>query len=524
MDTYDDAAYDRFCAGLVNAGFEPTGVEGRPCWAGPSRPSLRTLTQATRMRIEVYPGWPLRYAHVIVAGLRTDHAADDVICLWAEDDPAQIEGRDLEGLWDRLDQWAATAAAGFRAADRALDAYRLYATQSTTYRGELPFRTLIDGGTGGYTAEVYGTMQGTTLLIEQGNRPDPRTLGRPILEGAFYLCADRIDPPRTFDELRDALTRRQRKNLRRGLATRSETDFTKPSGGHDFVVLAWPRHDDDYDAVVLGFAGSGDALHSAAMAATANDPTALRRRAGPDAEMLAPKVVLVAGAGSVGGHLAVALASSGVGTVRLHDSDHLSSTNLVRHVGTRHFVGYRKTHGVSVIVEQHAPWTRVTCHDNLPYGPAELTAAVGGVDLVIDCTGVLPMTAALADICRRQHVPLIVGALFHHGAMARVQRQSGEDTPIASRPDDPRYHALPPDEQSSDTAGFLELGCTAPVNNAPPGAVLVTASDLAAAAIDELTHRRERPDERITVLRPMDAPFDRTGTFDPIDAEPSECP
>ncbi|CAN5409133.1 hypothetical protein BH11ACT6_BH11ACT6_08920 [soil metagenome] len=138
------------------------------------------------MQIEIPSGWPLRYAHVVVAGLRTDHAADGVICLWAEDDPAQIEGRDLEGLWARLDQWAATAGAGFRAADRALDAYRLYASQSRTYRAELPFRTVIDCGTGGYTAEVYGTMQGTTLLVEQGNRPDPRTLGRPILEGAMW--------------------------------------------------------------------------------------------------------------------------------------------------------------------------------------------------------------------------------------------------------------------------------------------------------------------------------------------------
>ncbi|TPG35033.1 hypothetical protein EAH80_09585 [Mycobacterium hodleri] len=42
-----------------------------PCWTGPIRPSLRSLTQATRMQIEIYPGWPLRYAHVIVAGLRT---------------------------------------------------------------------------------------------------------------------------------------------------------------------------------------------------------------------------------------------------------------------------------------------------------------------------------------------------------------------------------------------------------------------------------------------------------------------
>jgi hypothetical protein len=125
------------------------------------------------------------------------------------------------------------------------------------------------------------------------------------------------------------------------------------------------------------------------------------------------------------------------------------------------------------------------------------------------------MTAALADACRRSGVALIVGALFHHGALARVQRQAEGDTPIAARPADPRYHALPPDDQATATAGFLELGCTAPVNNASPVAVLTAAADTACAAVDLLTTRRERADECITVLRPMSPPFDRTGALEP---------
>lgn len=521
MDTYDDAAFDRFCSELVNAGFSPGGDDEYPYWTGPIRPSLQPLTGATRMQIQFYPGWPLRYAHVSVAGLQTDHAAQETICLWAEDDPAQIDGRELQGLWDRLDQWAAAARDGFRAEDQALDAHRLYDAQST-YRAELPLQDLITRGTNGYTAGVFGTIQGKTLFIEYGNPPDLRTIGKPVLTGAFYLSSHLAEPPRTLDDVRAALTRHQRRNLTRGLASRTDTAFTESSGGHDFLVLAWPRHGDDYDAVVLGISGDGDTLRTAALPATSNDVHALRRRAGPDADLLAAKTVLIAGAGSVGGHVAVAVASSGVGTIHLHDSDLLTSTNLVRHVGTRHFVGFRKTDAVAVIVEQHAPWASVTSHDDLPYDPAGLLATIEGVDLVIDCTGVLPMTAALAETCRRHSVALIAGALFHHGALARVQRQADGDTPIAARPTDPRYYCLPPDDQASATAGFLELGCTALVNNAPPIAVISTAADIASAAVDLLTGRGERPDERITVLRPMSPPFDRTIAMDPRDTASPE--
>lgn len=293
--------------------------------------------------------------------------------------------------------------------------------------------------------------------------------------------------------------------------------MAEPSGGHDFIVLAWPRHGDDHDAVVLGFSGTGDTLQASAMAATPTDMAALLRRAGPDVDHLATKKVLVAGVGSVGGHVAVAVASSGVGALDLCDSDRLTRTNLVRHVCTRGFVGFKKTHAVGFVVKQHAPWSTVTYHGDLPYDPAELLARIEAVDLVIDCTGIFSLTAALAETCRRSQVPLITGALYHHGALARVQRQANGDTLIASRRSDPRYLPLPPEDQNPATAGFLELGCTAPVNNAAPVSVLSTAAEIACAAVDLLTERRERPDERIIVFRTMNPPFDSTGTIDPND-------
>ncbi len=86
--------------------------------------------------------------------------------------------------------------------------------------------------------------------------------------------------------------------------------------------------------------------------------------------------------------------------------------------------------------------------------------------------------------------------------------------PIAARRRDPAYVDLPPEDPSAVRSGFLELGCTAQVNNASPAAVLATAAEIAHAAVDVLTGRRQQADDRVVVYRPLQAPFDRTGTID----------
>ena len=516
METYDDAAFDRFCSDLVLAGFSPSGGGNQSCWTGPIRASLAPLTDATRMRIDIRDGWPLRHAHVVVDGLRSEHDDQGLICLWADDDPAQVDGRTLHGLFDRLDEWAETARAGFGDDDRALDAHRFFHRQNGG-SAEIPLGELIDRGTVGCTIEVYGHLSGTALIINRGNTPEHLNVGKPALRGLFHLCHHLDEPPRTFDDVHAALSRRQRHRIRRGLADRAAgSSYPHSSGGLDFIAVAWPRHGADHDAVVLNIDGGGDSPTWSALAATPNDMEALRRRAGPDAVVLADLKITIIGAGSVGGHVAVALASSGVGQIDLHDDDRLTSANLVRHVAAKNSVGLPKTSAVKALVDQHAPWTTLIPHPHLSYAPHAVSEAIDGAHLVIDCTGIAPLTAAVAEICRRVDTPLVTVAVFHHGALVRVQRQEASDTPIAARPADSRYYALPTDN-AAGVAGFLELGCTAPVNNAPPIAVLAAASDAAAAAVDVLTGRQERPDERITVLRPMSSPFDRIGALEPVD-------
>lgn len=517
METYDDAAFERFCAGLVNEGFSPVRDTGQAKWTGPLRESLQPLTDATRMQIHFYQGWPLRYAHITVLGLKTEHAGQGTICLWADDDPAQIAGRDLQTFWQRVDEWAQTVQLGFRLEDRALDAYLLF-DKTTSYQAELPFGDLIRAGTNGYRAPLVATTRGDRLLmIERAPTTGPKPDEPAPLRGAFYLRRHIDTPPRNLADFRAALTRKQTRDLDQGLATRTDTAFPAASGGYDFAVLAWPRHDRDHDAVVVVFKGAGDMLEASAIAATPNDIAARQRRAGPDATALADKRILIAGAGSVGGHVALSLAASGAGLIRLHDRDRLTTANLVRHASGKFGVGYNKAIAMAVAIDEHAPWTAVEPKtDNLPDNPSQLASNIEGFHLVIDCTGTLPFTAAVAEVCRRTGTPLITGALFHQGAISRVQRQADGDTLIAARPSDPTYSNLPPEDPREPNAGFLELGCTAPVNNAPPTAVLATAADIALAAVDFLTGRRDRADERILVFQPMAAaaPFDATGSYD----------
>ena len=87
------------------------------------------------------------------------------------------------------------------------------------------------------------------------------------------------------------------------------------------------------------------------------------------------------------------------------------------------------------------------------------------------------------------------------------------DAPITSRPDSPKYPIVPPGEPAVDLAE-PDLGCSAPVNNAPPASVLACASLIAQAAIDVLTERFELEDEVIDVYRPLrETPFDCVGRY-----------
>ena len=126
-------------------------------------------------------------------------------------------------------------------------------------------------------------------------------------------------------------------------------------------------------------------------------------------------------------------------------------------------------------------------------------------------TGNGAATYALAARAQAAGIPFVSGALYRGGRIGRVRRFARpEDVPIDDR-DAPRYPIIPPD--SEEDVARAAVGCSAPVNNAPPSSVVACASLIVQSTIDVLTERFELSDEIIDVYRalPGGPPFDGIG-------------
>ena len=257
-------------------------------------------------------------------------------------------------------------------------------------------------------------------------------------------------------------------------------------------------------------------MEAAALVAEPNDERTLRLRAGPDAEVLKGRSAVLLGTGALGGHVAVTLAESGIDSLRIVDGERLSPGNVVRHVAGHDQVGGPKVNAVEAVIRNHAPWTKVEsiAPPANPYGSQEIAKLVENADVVIDATGNDSFVHPVARVAEGLGKPLVSGALLRGGFIGRVQRKAlDSDAPITSRPDSPKYPIVPPGEPAADLAE-PDLGCSAPVNNAPPASVLACAALIAQAAIDVLTKRFELEDEVIDVYRPLpETPFNRVGRY-----------
>ena len=235
----------------------------------------------------------------------------------------------------------------------------------------------------------------------------------------------------------------------------------------------------------------------------ANDEQTLVLRAGPDAPALRSRKVVVFGAGALGGHTALTLAESGVGSIEIVDYDVLLPGNVVRHVSGHSQVGKLKVEAVKAAIKDHAPWTKVTVFEKSSpvRTPDEIRERVADAHLVVDTTGSEALAYSLAVVAESVKKPLVSGALYRGGFIGRVQRQAqAEDTPIHQREGRSRYPLIPPGDETEDLS-IPRLGCSAPVNNAPPTAVLACASVIVQVAVDALTGRYEFPDEVMSLLR-----------------------
>ena len=158
---------------------------------------------------------------------------------------------------------------------------------------------------------------------------------------------------------------------------------------------------------------------------------------------------------------------------------------------------------IKAAITNHAPWTKVSGFEKLsPVSiPDEIRELVAHADIVVDMTGSEALTYSLAVVADSGNKPLASGALYRGGFIGRVQRQAlSVDTPIHQREDESRRPLISARDETEEFS-IPQLRCSAPVNNAPPSAVLACASVIVQVAADALTGRYEFPDEVIDVCR-----------------------
>ena len=505
-DCFDLSSLESFTAELVAAGFEPVIGYGGQRWTSCIHPAFAALTDATTMDIHIVPGWPFQPPALFVNGLSTNHSTlAGLVCMWREGD-ASLRWTTIEGLFSRIEEWCQSAKGGWEYDDLGRDAL-------LNFRPRVRILATFDLAALGIVTGAWGDFHG--VVNADPVRVDIRS-GRQAssnqLKGIwFHVGTLETPPPRQLSEVTNSLSRAQRKGLRRALDDRRKPAWLVASGGGDLILFCWDRGERT-DLLLMACRGLDEAVEAIALQPGPNDEQSLILRAGPDALTLRSRRAAVFGVGALGGHTAVTLAESGLGSLDIVDADVLSPGNVVRHVTGSDQVGAAKTRAVGAAVKNHAPWTEVSGYEESPSTPSQIQALIANADVVVDATGDAAFSHALAMTAQSAGKPLIAGALYRGGFIGRVQRQALEhDTPLHQREVSPRYPVIPLGEESEDFA-MPELGCSAQVNNAPPAAVLACASLMAQAVIDVLTERFELNDEVIDVYRAIsEPPFDRIG-------------
>ncbi len=478
-------------------------------WRGPIHPAFDGLTDTRTMDIVFDPGWPYRPPRIFVQGLDTNHSTlDGFVCLWRDGDLSG-EWETVDGLFSRVEDWCRRAKSGWQDDDLPFDAY-------LNFKLKWPLMATFDFNSLRTSIGSWGDLNGVLanpnlLRIRLGPATGPREL-----RGLWFRVGQlQAPPPRNLSELPRHLKRSQRKGLERTLSQRREPRGLQVSGGVDIIMIAWQRQERT-DLLVMACEGEGDKVEAAALVAEPNDERTLRLRAGPDAEVLKGRSAVLFGAGALGGHVALTLAESGIESLRIVDCGFLSPGNVVRHVAGHDQVGGSKVNAVEAAIRNHAPWTKIEsiAPPANPYGSQEIAQLVADADVVIDATGNDSFVHPVALVAQEMDKPLVSGALLRGGFIGRIQRKAQDtDSSIIDRPESPDYPIIPPGDSKVDVAE-PDLGCSAPVNNAPPASVLACASLISQATIDVLMERFEFEDEVIDVYRPLpETPFDRVGRY-----------
>ena len=503
---YDTEGLRSFMEELAQAGFEPVAGSGELCWRGPAHPAFSVLTDATVMEIVIRAGWPFRPPDLFVKGIRTSHSTlNGLVCLWHEWDRS-FQWETLGGLYERIQEWCDNAEDSWENDDLGQDAFLNFAKKDSMV-ATFNFSGL--GTRPGEWGECHGSLHRGPLRLDVSPAKGSSASGH--LRGLWFHAGSLDTPPRQLSEVWQFLNGAQRRGLERAIGNRRRPDWLGISGGVDFILFCWDKRGRP-DLLVMTFRGTGENVEAVALQPGPKDEDSLILRSGPDTPLLRSRRVVQFGAGALGGHVAATLAESGLGFLEIVDGDILLPGNVVRHVAGHSHVGAAKVDAVKAVIRDHAPWTNVSVFRESPQTPGDLRKRIVDAEMVVDATGNQSFAEALAMVALAEGKPLISGALYRGGFIARVRRQAlPEDTPIHLREESARYPVIP---KGTDVEDFVTpaLGCSAPVNNAPPASVLACASLMAEAAIDALSERYQLTDEEVQIYRPIsEQPFDSVG-------------
>ena len=513
-DHFQTESLDAFEHDLAADGFEPVAIAGLSGWRGPIHQAFSGLTDATTMDVLIRPGWPFQSPALLVDGLDTNHSTrGGFVCLWQDGDPS-CDWITCQGFFARVDEWCENAKRAWEGDDLQGDAFLNFRRKS---RLPFPYVATVDLSKLNVHSGSWGEFLGKVNL----NPPRLDVHRRRQNEGHwlrgmwFHAGVLATPPPRSFAEVFRCLPRSQKKGLNRAFADRSRPEPFVASGGVDLVLFCWEHHGRP-DILVMACEGMNNEMGAIALKPGPTDEKSLILRAGPDATVLRTLKATLFGAGALGGHAGTTLAESGLGYLDIVDGDVLLPENVVRHVASHDQVGTLKVQAVHHVIEKHAPWTEVIEFPEAPMTPARIRELILNSDMVIDTTGNDAFVPALAMVAEELGKPLVSGALYRGGKIARVQRQvSAADSPIHRREEGAKYPNIPNGDEDNDFV-TPALGCSAPVNNAPPMSVLGCAALIVQVAIDALTGRFEFNDEVTDVYRPIgDPPFDRVGRVGP---------
>jgi len=506
-----------FIAELEADGFEQIRPDA---WQGPIRRSLVDggHTAAERMTLYIRPSWPYLPPLIHVPGIASWHADQEALCIWQADDHSQ-RWTTLQGLYDRIDEWAAAAEHGFVGIENARNPEIYWQDATATVAGLVDIDTLIanrpnDGEHGEFhfidaqsadgrhsPVVVYDLRPGAFTAMT--GTPEGLTHHRQV-RGRWFYRTSVPRPPSTLEELRTFLTDTQRRRLDRDLRDRPVVMFG----------LFWRNEAGLVATVLLSHLTDEQHRPYALVVLRPRGRDALLLRAGPDAAALQRTRVAVIGLGAIGSHVAEQLARAGIGRLGVIDADRLWPANLVRHAappGTP--AATPKTTAMRDHLDQY-PWVEIDTPDiggGYAWTIDDLRTILGSADLTIDATGHAGLAELTAQVAATERRPFISVALFRGGSVARIRRQAqDDDTPLRQRRHVANYPEIPPLAEEAEYVG-TETGCLAQVHNAPPVAVAIAAALAAETAIDHLTGRHDQPDEIIEVIRHGDPPFDQPG-------------